>query len=617
MGESHATLDGVTEYIIAGRYKLTRVLGEGGMARVYEAEDRRLGRRVAVKLLLPQFTSDPEFLRRFEQEGRLAASLSHPNVVGVFDVGQDGQYHYIVMELVDGQTLKDAITRSAPLPVAEAIRIAMEVCAGISIAHSRGMVHRDIKPQNILLTADGQVKVADFGIARRATSATVTQTGTVLGSVHYLSPEQAQGLEAGPRSDLYALGITLYEMLTGRVPFNAENPIAVAMQQVQATPAPPRQLNRGIPPALEAVILRLLAKNPNDRFPDAASVIVALRIVLGQADGSTRVYSPGPQVAPGTKPQTPPGTQPTRAAGPTGTGFAPLVITQTAAPPPPAAQRRTGRRSILAGILAGGVVALVVLVALAILSSGGNIPGLGGGATATPPGTDTPIATVQPTQTAVPVLVPTHPRPTHTPVPTRTPKPTVTQTPLATVTESASFTPSPTPVPPTGTATATATATAPPTATWTPLPSPTPFPTIPADTSTPIPTETIPVPTSTPVPADTATPIPSDTATAAPTLPADTATPLPTVPVDTATPLPTVPADTATPLPTVPVDTATPVPTFPLNTDTPAVTTPDTATPASTVPRPFGTATATAALGTPDVQPHGSAVPTATATFLG
>lgn len=236
------------------------------MARVYQAEDRRLGRLVAVKILLPQFTGDPEFLRRFEQEGRIAASLSHPNLVGVFDVGQDGLFHYIVMELVDGQTLKEAITRTAPLPVAEAIRIAIEVCAGLTVAHARGLVHRDIKPQNILLTADGQVKVADFGIARRTTSATVTQTGTVLGSVHYLSPEQAQGLDATPRSDLYALGVSMYEMLTGRVPFTADNPVAVAMQQVQAVPVPPRQLNRGIPPALEAVVLRLMAKSPAIAF---------------------------------------------------------------------------------------------------------------------------------------------------------------------------------------------------------------------------------------------------------------------------------------------------------------------------------------------------------------
>ena len=271
------------------------------MGRVHEAEDLRLGRHVAIKVLLSQLTTDPDFLRRFEQEGRLAASLSHPNVVGVYDVGQDGQLHYIVMELVDGQTLKEAIGKTTPLPVPEAIRIAVEVCAALSAAHARGLIHRDIKPQNILLTADGQVKVADFGIARRTTATAATQTGTVLGSVHYLSPEQARGLDAGPPADLYALGITLFEMLTGRLPFTADNPIAVAMQQVQSQPPLPRQFNRSIPPALEAIILKLLAKNPAERYPDAASLTVALRGVLSQAGGATRVARP---VAP--QPQPPP-----------------------------------------------------------------------------------------------------------------------------------------------------------------------------------------------------------------------------------------------------------------------------------------------------------------------
>ncbi|HWE64772.1 MAG TPA: protein kinase, partial [Chloroflexota bacterium] len=433
----------MNQQVINSRYRLLRVLGEGGMARVYEAEDLRLGRRVAVKVLLPQFTNDPEFLRRFEQEARLAASLSHPNVVGVFDVGQEGQLHYIVMELVDGQTLKDAITTTRPFPVAEALRIAIEVCAALSAAHARGMVHRDIKPQNILLTADGQVKVADFGIARRGANTALTQTGTVLGSVHYLSPEQARGQEAGPRSDLYSLGVTLFEMLTGRLPFNAENPIAIAMQHVQNAPPLPRQFNRAIPPALEALILRLMAKNPNDRFADAASVIAALRGVMGQAGGSTRVArpaaQPGSQGGGVTPPPSPPATRvmpptpqppqrPTSGAR-AATGFAaPVTAPRTQVATAPAVARRppSGRRTILAGVIVGGVAALLLVLVLAVLSTGGNLPGFLGSETATPALTATPVPpTPRPTSTPVPVVVVPHashtptatPRPTHTRVP--------------------------------------------------------------------------------------------------------------------------------------------------------------------------------------------------------
>ncbi len=314
-GKRHATLEGVNEQILSGRYRLIRVLGEGGMARVHEAEDLRLGRRVAVKVLLAQFTNDSEFLRRFEQEARHAASLSHPNVVGVFDVGQDGAFHYMVMELVDGQTLKEAIQASGPFSVPEAIRITIEVCAALTAAHARGLIHRDIKPQNILLTVDGVVKVADFGIARRTAATNLTQTGTVLGSVHYLSPEQARGQEAGPRADLYSLGVTLFEMLTGRLPFDAENPIAVAMQHVQNAPPLPRQYNRAIPPALETIVLRLLAKSPAERFADAASLAQALRGVMGQAGGRTRIAS-SPPVTGGLPPVQPVAIPPVPPTGP-------------------------------------------------------------------------------------------------------------------------------------------------------------------------------------------------------------------------------------------------------------------------------------------------------------
>lgn len=524
----------MNEQPLGDRYRLIRILGEGGMARVHEAEDLRLGRRVAVKILLAQYTADPDFLRRFDQEARLAASLSHPNVVGIYDVGQDGQAHYIVMELVDGQTLKDAIGRGAPLPVAEAIRIAIEACAALSVAHARGLVHRDIKPQNILLTSDGQVKVADFGIARRTSSTAVTQTGTVLGSVHYFSPEQARGQEATPRSDLYALGVTLFEMLTGRLPFDAENPIAVAMQHLQNSPPLPRHVNRSVPPALEAIVLKLMAKNPDERFSDATSVIAALRAVHGQAAGSTRVSRSA------TIPVAPP-VQPVAgrpAATPRGAGYVPPATPARPTPPPPAPTRvvsstqaaqlaaqasptapRRGpaRRSILAGVAVGGGLAVLALLGLAIASNNGQLPGFGASSTATPSAMPTATATPRPTATRVPVVVPPRKTPTvtMTATPTSTVTPTDTATPLVTVTAAPTLTFTSTPVPPTDTALPTATATPSPSPTRTPRPTSTPQPTA---TSTAAPTATMPADTETPTPvpsattaASTETPVPTDT----------------------------------------------------------------------------------------------------------
>lgn len=577
------------------------------MARVYEAEDVRLGRRVAVKVLLPQFTHDPEFLRRFEQEARLAASLSHPNVVGVYDVGQDGEFHYIVMELVDGQTLKDAIAAARPMPVPEALRIAIEVCAALSAAHARGMVHRDIKPQNILLTADRQVKVADFGIARRGAATAVTQTGTVLGSVHYLSPEQARGQDAGPRSDLYALGITLFEMLTGRLPFNAENPIAVAMQQVQNAPPLPRQFNRAIPPALEAIILRLLAKNPNERFPDAASVIAALRGVLGQAGGATRVAAPaaGPQPQHGAPPPTRvmPPTGPARGVPPP-TGFAaPAPVQQVQATAPVVTRKQSsGRRAVLAGIVVGGVMALLVVLVLAILSTGGALPGLTGSASATPIPTSTPTVTPRPTHTPRPIVV--APVATHTstatPRPTHTRVPTATGTPFPTVTESASFTPTSTPVPPTQTATETPLPTLTPTGTPSPSPSPT-------DTATPAPSAT-----ETRVPSDTPTAPPSATSTETPSA---TRVPDTETPTDTGTPLRT---DTPTPTGTPVASTSTPFIVPYTDTPTPALPSDAAVTPPADVGTPPAAAGTPRAESSPASTPLFNApTPVPTPTFLG
>ena len=529
------------------------------MARVHEAEDLRLGRRVAVKVLLAQYTADPDFLRRFDQEARLAASLSHPNVVGIYDVGQDGQAHYIVMELVDGQTLKEAIGRGAPMPVAEAIRIAIEVCAALSVAHARGLVHRDIKPQNILLTADGQVKVADFGIARRTSSTAVTQTGTVLGSVHYFSPEQARGQEATPRSDLYALGVTLFEMLTGRLPFDAENPIAVAMQHIQNSPPLPRQFNRSIPPALEAIVLKLMAKNPDERYPDAASVIAALRAVQGQAAGSTRASraatvlatppvqpaagptAPTTRVARNAPPPTPPRPAPPPVA-PTRVVSSAQAAQLAAQASPTAPRRGPARRSVLAGVVVGGGLAVLALLGLAIASNNGELPGFGVSSTETATPTASSTATPRPTATHVVIVVPHKPpTATRTATPSFTPTPTATITPLVTVTAGPTFTFTASPVPPTDTPSPTATAT---------------------DTVLPSPTET-------PRPTSTSRPTMTDTATPSATVPADTATSTAT---PTPPPAPTIAVNTDTPVPTdTPVATGTDTPVA-LPSDTPPVT---------------------------------------------
>jgi len=251
--------------ILNNRYELEQKIGEGGMARVYRGRDTRLNRHIAVKVLHSQYASDPVFLQRFHHEAQAAANLRHPNIVDIYDVGLDHDIHYIVMEYVEGSDLKALIAHSGPLPVDQAIQIAEAVAQGLSAAHRVGLVHRDIKPQNIIVGPGSQVKITDFGIAKSALSTAMTETGVTFGTADYISPEQARGQPATPRSDIYSLGVTLYEMLTGRLPFTGASSIAVAMQHVSEEPPPPRMYNPRIPPALEALVLRALSKDPDQR----------------------------------------------------------------------------------------------------------------------------------------------------------------------------------------------------------------------------------------------------------------------------------------------------------------------------------------------------------------
>jgi beta-lactam-binding protein with PASTA domain/predicted Ser/Thr protein kinase len=265
--------------IVDGRYRILRRLGSGGMADVYCAEDTQLGRQVALKLLYPRFAEDAQFVERFRREASAAAGLQHPNVVQVFDRGEwDGTY-YIAMEFLQGRNLKQVVRDHGALDPALAGDLVIQVLKAARFAHRRGIVHRDIKPHNVIVDDEGRAKVTDFGIARAGAS-DMTETGSIMGTAQYLSPEQAQGLPVDARSDLYSIGVVLYELLTGRPPFDAESPVTIALKQVSETPVPPRELNPAVPPALEAVTLRALRKDPAERFQDADEMIAALESAL-------------------------------------------------------------------------------------------------------------------------------------------------------------------------------------------------------------------------------------------------------------------------------------------------------------------------------------------------
>jgi eukaryotic-like serine/threonine-protein kinase len=255
------------EQIFGGRYEVQGRIGVGGMAEVWRGYDRTLGRTVAIKTLLPQFARDASFVDRFRREAQAAARLNHPGIVSVYDSGTDGDTPYIVMQFIEGRTLADYLASGKTIPPMKAAQVAKEIAEALAAAHTEGVIHRDIKPANVMVTRDGKVLVMDFGIARLVSGPeTAPQTSAVLGTASYLSPEQAQGQAVDARTDIYALGVVLYEMLTGRPPFTGDSPMAIAYKQVNATPAAPSSVNPDVPPELDAVVMRALSKNPANRY---------------------------------------------------------------------------------------------------------------------------------------------------------------------------------------------------------------------------------------------------------------------------------------------------------------------------------------------------------------
>jgi beta-lactam-binding protein with PASTA domain/predicted Ser/Thr protein kinase len=334
--------------VLAGRYELQAVLGQGGMARVFRGTDRVLNRTVAIKVLSPQFADDDQFVARFRREAQAAAGLNHPNIVSVYDTGSQGDVHFIVMEYVEGRTLRDLIRQEGPLLPERAAEITEAVARGLAAAHEAGLVHRDVKPGNIMITRDGEVKVMDFGIARTTSGDTLTQTAAILGTASYLSPEQAQGESVDARSDIYSVGCVLYEMLTGRPPFTGDSPVSIAYKHVGENPIPPSRINTDIPSGLEAVVMKCMAKNPENRYRTAIELRDDLaRVLQGMPPVATPILEDSTAVL-------------TKAVGPDATA----VMT---GPPPDEPERRS--RTWLVVLLVLLVLALIGGAAFLLIRS--------------------------------------------------------------------------------------------------------------------------------------------------------------------------------------------------------------------------------------------------------
>jgi len=326
--------------VLSDRYELGGVLGRGGMAEVYVGTDRVLGRRIAVKILADRFARDSSFVARFRREAQSAAALNHPNVVNVFDTGSDDGTHFIVMEYVQGKTLSEILRDGSALMPERAVEITEGVAEALAFAHRAGIVHRDVKPGNIMLTPTGDVKVMDFGIARATTSESLTQTATVLGTATYFSPEQAQGEPVDARSDIYSLGVVLYEMLAGNPPFSGESPVTIAYKHVKEEPVPPSRLNPDVPAGLDAIVMKSLAKNPANRYQSVEELLQDLRRF--QAGLPVRA-SP--------------------LLGLESTEVVDRATRPTSFLPAPTTEETDRRRRLIAGIILGGIL-LIILVAL-------------------------------------------------------------------------------------------------------------------------------------------------------------------------------------------------------------------------------------------------------------
>lgn len=272
--------------LLGNRYEIIEKIGNGGMATVYKATDKVLKRNVAVKILRDEFTTDDEFIKRFEVEAQSAARLTHPNIVSIYDVGVDGNLYYIVMELIQGKTLKEIIVKEkGPLPWKWSINVSIQIASALEMAHRNNIIHRDIKPHNIIITEDGVAKVTDFGIAKAVSNSTITAFGTTIGSVHYFSPEHARGGFTDAKSDLYSLGVVMYEMVTGRVPFDADTPVSVALKHMQEEPIEPIELNPNLPIAVNKIIMRALQKDTTLRYQTASEMLVDLKKSLKDPEG--------------------------------------------------------------------------------------------------------------------------------------------------------------------------------------------------------------------------------------------------------------------------------------------------------------------------------------------
>jgi serine/threonine-protein kinase len=290
-----AVSDSLIDTLFDGRYRIQRKLGAGGMADVYLAEDQELGRRVAIKILNSRHGNDDQFIERFRREAKNAAALNHPNIVSIYDRGEAEDTYYIAMEFLDGRTLKELIVSRGAAPINVAIEYARQILSALRFAHRHGIVHRDIKPHNVLVDGEGRVKVTDFGIARAGTSQ-MTETGSIVGTAQYLSPEQARGGEVDPRSDLYSLGVVLYELLTGKTPFDGETPVEIAMKHLSNAPQPPSKLRPDVPPELDMVVLRALAKDPDERYKSADQMEADLERVARGASVSAATVDTATQV---------------------------------------------------------------------------------------------------------------------------------------------------------------------------------------------------------------------------------------------------------------------------------------------------------------------------------